>query len=481
MDRILRGRLVPVLVLVAASGSLPAAILHFLAGGQKAPISYTAHFVVISAGSLLAATAAAALTAVGVKRDDGRTVLVGIAFSVMTALLALHGLATEEVLVGEGAGLGPFAGAAALPVGGAVLALSTLPPLRRPRKIRRLLWLQGALILAVVVLGTVGMLFPETVPEVPRSRSPLAFSFLAAGMVFFGALALRAVRTYALTRRLADLSVVVGTVWMGTALVPILLMTPWSWGWWLGHAIELLGIGLVGGPVALDLHRAASSRPLAGDLRGAELVAAEEAFLGPRVRALMLRLAEKDAYTEGHTRRVALRAVQVGEELGLSAGRLRDLAIGGLLHDVGKLSVPDAILQKPGPLDGEEYAVVRKHPEWGDELIAELGGFSDQVRRLVLDHHEHLDGHGYPRGLRDTEIDLETRILAVCDVYDALISKRVYRDAWDEPRALALLHEECDTAFDARCVKTLERVLERERAEGRRPHPARARTQPAAA
>jgi HD-GYP domain-containing protein (c-di-GMP phosphodiesterase class II) len=284
-----------------------------------------------------------------------------------------------------------------------------------------------------------------------------------------------------LTRRVADLSVVVGTVWMGFALVPQLLMTPWGWGWWVGHALELLGIALVGGPVALDLHRGASSRPLAGDLRGAELVAAEEAFLGPRVRALMLRLAEKDAYTEGHTRRVALRAVQVGEELGLSAGRLRDLAIGGLLHDVGKLSVPDSILQKPGPLDDDAYAVIRRHPEWGDELIAELGGFSGQVRQLVLDHHERLDGRGYPRGLRDTEIDLETRILTTCDVYDALISKRVYREAWDESRALALLHEESETAFDPRCVQTLERVLERERAEGPTPQPARAQTQPAPA
>ena len=481
MQRLLRGRLVPALVLVAASGSLPAAVLHFLAGGQKAPIGYTAHFVIISVSSLLAATAATVLTVVGVKRGDGRTVLVGIAFSAMTALLALHGLATEEVVVGEDAGLGPFAGAAALPVGGAVLALSTLPPLRRPQSIRWLLWLQGTLVLAIGALGVVGMTFPETVPAVPRAGSPVAVGFLCSGLVFFGALALRAVRTFVLTRRRADLSVVVGTVWMGFALLPQLLMTPWGWGWWLGHALELLGIALVGVPVALDLHRAASSRPLAGDLRGGELVAAEEAFLGPRVRALMVRLAEKDAYTEGHTRRVAMRAVQVGEALGLSAVRLRDLAIGGLLHDVGKLSVPDSILQKPGPLDDEEYAVIRQHPQWGDELIAELGGFSGQVRRLVLDHHERLDGGGYPRGLRDAEIDLETRILTACDVYDALISRRVYREAWDEPRALALLRDESGAAFDPRCVEVLERVLERERAEGTKTQPVRPRAEPATA
>src|SRR5919206_508051 len=103
------------------------------------------------------------------------------------------------------------------------------------------------------------------------------------------------------------------------------------------------GVGLhvlVGGPVAADLYRAAQSRPLHGDLRAAALVSAEEAFLGARVRSLMVRLARKDCSTEEHTRRVALLAVQMGEELGLAPGRLRQLAIGGLLHDIGKLGVP---------------------------------------------------------------------------------------------------------------------------------------------
>ena len=129
--------------------------------------------------------------------------------------------------------------------------------------------------------------------------------------------------------------------------------------------MELVGVLMVGIPVALDVHRGAASRPLAGDLRAAELVAAEEAYLGSNVRALMSHLAGKDAYTELHTRRVALRAVQVGEQLGLSAGRLRSLAIGGLLHDMGKLSVPSEILQKPGALTDDEYAVIRRHPGVG--------------------------------------------------------------------------------------------------------------------
>ena len=156
---------------------------------------------------------------------------------------------------------------------------------------------------------------------------------------------------------------------------------------------------MIGIAVAIDLARAAQSRPLAGDLTAAELVASEDLFLGSQVRALTVTLAEKDEYTERHTRRVALRAVQVGDELGLSRSRLRTLAIGGLVHDIGKLAIPDEILKKPGPLDDDEYATVKEHAERGYRLLTELGGFSDGVRDLVRDHHERLDGKGYPRGL----------------------------------------------------------------------------------
>ena len=189
-------------------------------------------------------------------------------------------------------------------------------------------------------------------------------------------LALRAARTFLLTRRGSDLIVVLGTVVLLVALPPALLWGYHELGWWIGHGFELIGIGLVGVPVALDLHRGAQSRPLAGDLRATELVRAADEFLGPSVRALLVRLAEKDAYTATHTRRVALLAVQVGEELGLPPRRLRELAIGALMHDVGKLSVPDAILQKPSSLDDDEFAVIKRHPEWGSQLVAELGGFS---------------------------------------------------------------------------------------------------------
>ena len=229
--------------------------------------------------------------------------------------------------------------------------------------------------------------------------------------------------------------------------------------WWVAHAFEVAGLGLVGIPAALDLRHSTASRPLIGDLRAADVVADEETFLGGRVHALLLRLAEKDGSTEGHTRRVATLAVQIGEHLQLPPARLRLLALGGLLHDMGKLAVPDAILNKPGKLTDEEFAVIKGHPVAGRELLNELGGFPELVLDLVESHHERLDGRGYPNKAAAGKLALEVRILTVADVYDALTADRVYREAWPLDRALALLDEDTGSAFDGVCVAALKAVV----------------------
>jgi HD-GYP domain-containing protein (c-di-GMP phosphodiesterase class II) len=455
-----RDRLLPLLFFAGLLAAVPLPAAHLL-GPASVSLPGWVHFVAVGQTALVATLAAITLTAVGVLRRDSRAVLVGTAFTAMAALLTIHGLATPGIIVGYN-GVISFSGGATLPVGGAVLALSALPAFRGPRAVRPLLWFQGLLLAGIVTLGVVGLASPSVVPSVPEPASASALAVLAVGLCFYGILGLRALHTYLLTRRLADLVVLVGLAWLAAALVAALVLDFTQFGWWVGHGLELAGIGFVGGAVALDLYRSVQSRPLVGDLRGSELVSEEEAFLGSQIRALTVRLADKDTYTEEHTRRVALRAVQVGEELGLPPGRLRTLAVGGLLHDIGKLSVPDEILKKPGSLEAGEYVVIQRHPENGKSLLRELGGFADGVLRLVHDHHERLDGTGYPRGLREAELDLDTRILAVCDVYDALISTRVYRAAWSADKALSLLFEQAGSAFDKRCVEALARVLARE-------------------
>ena len=457
MRRGLRERLALMLVVGGIAAAIPA-VVHVTVGQTGVNLTAKVHFYSVGFSALVAALAALGLTAMGARRGDTRTVVVGTAFAVMASLLALHGLSTPGVWFGNN-GVISITGGATLPAGAVILALSVLPLPPALRSVKALLALQVVLLAFVIGLGVSALAWPGLLPTVPAPNSEPALALLAVGLVAYGLLIWRALRTFLLTQRALDLVVVIGLVWLATALVPALTMDFTRLGWWIGHEVELDGILIVGIAVAVDLARAAQSRPLAGDLRGADLVASEDAFLGSHVRALTVRLADKDEYTERHTRRVALRAVQVGEELGLSASRLRTLAIGALVHDIGKLSVPDAILKKPGPLDDEEYAVIKEHPERGYRLLNELGGFSDAVRHLVRDHHERLDGRGYPRGLAESQIDLDTRILTVCDVYDALISKRVYRGAWAHDEAMELLHCEIGAAFDERCVAALERVV----------------------
>jgi putative nucleotidyltransferase with HDIG domain len=460
MRLILRERLVPLAVLVGIGGVLPIALL--LAFGHRMVMFGTpVHFVGVGVSALAAAAVSLALTVVGVRRNDGRVVLIGTGFTVMSALLAIHGLASPGAIIGMN-GVISLTGAATLPAGAAVLALSAMPTLRRPRSIGPLLALQAFSLVAVLFLGVIGMAVPSVVPAVPQPGSGGAVAALVVGVALFSILLLRALKTYLLTHRVADMIVVIGIAWLTCALPPALMMNYMDLGWWLGHLFELVGIVVVGATVAVDLFRSAQSRSRVGDLRAGDLVAQEEAFLGARVRALTQLLADKDESTEEHTRRVALRAVQLGEELGLAPGRLRALAIGGLLHDIGKLSVPERILKKPGALDNEEFAVIKLHPGRGVKLLRELGGFAPAIHDLVHSHHERLDGKGYPRGLSESELSLDTRILTVCDVYDALVSPRVYRDAWTHEAAIALLHDERGTAFDERCVAALERVLARE-------------------
>jgi putative nucleotidyltransferase with HDIG domain len=445
-------------LLAAAAAAVPLLVLVTV-GSNPVDLTPEAHFwpVVIAGGT--SAFVAIGLTLAGVRARDGRVILLGTAFSTTTALLMVHGFATPGVVVPGMNGVIALAGGLSIPVGAGLLALTAIPGLRRPKRIAPLLVMQGVLAAGVLSLGGAALAFPTIVPVVPKAGSGPAVALLVFGVGCLLVLAHRAVRTHTLTHRPADLLVVAGCAWLGVAIFAQLWMGPGNVAFYGGHALEIGGIALIGIPTVLDLARVGASRPLVGDLTAVELVAAEEAYLGTRIRALLELLADRDASTEEHTRRVALLAARVAEELKLPAALRRDLAVGGLLHDVGKLSVPLEILQKPGPLDDAEFAQIRRHPNAGRKLLDELGGFPETVRRLVSDHHERLDGTGYPAGLEGDELPIETRILAVCDVYDALVSDRVYRAAWTPERALALLQEEAGTGYDPSVVKALERVV----------------------
>ncbi len=186
----------------------------------------------------------------------------------------------------------------------------------------------------------------------------------------------------------------------------------------------------------------------------AELRAAYDATIEGWSRALDLR----DRETEGHSRRVTELTVQIAARMGFSEEELVHVRRGALLHDIGKMGIPDAILLKPGPLDEQEWAIMRTHPTLAVELLQPIP-FLAPALDIPWCHHEKWDGTGYPRGLRGEEIPLAARIFAVVDVYDALTNDRPYRAAWSRERALAYIREQAGRHFDPQVVAVFEQVL----------------------
>ena len=166
-----------------------------------------------------------------------------------------------------------------------------------------------------------------------------------------------------------------------------------------------------------------------------------------------------DNFLYHHSVNVSVMAVAIGIELGLSEKQLLDLGVGTLLHDVGKLRIPEEIINKPGRLTDEEYAIMKKHAEYGYEILRQQDDISAVSAHVALQHHERFDGTGYPRGLAGEEIHLFGRISAVADVYEALTANRVYRKGHLPHEALELLLGSCGLNFDTTIVQTFLKTI----------------------
>lgn len=155
----------------------------------------------------------------------------------------------------------------------------------------------------------------------------------------------------------------------------------------------------------------------------------------------------KDLNTGVHSTRLAEWGMRVGQELGLGEAELQNLEVAALLHDLGKVGIPDSILRKPGRLDEDEYALMKKHPEYGWAVLRMVPGF-ERAALDILHHHENFDGRGYPAGLKGTEIPVVSRIVSVIDAFDAMVSSRPYRKGLPYEEAVRRLVEASGTQFD---------------------------------
>lgn len=165
----------------------------------------------------------------------------------------------------------------------------------------------------------------------------------------------------------------------------------------------------------------------------------------------------KDPYTQGHSQRVSDYSVAIAEELGKQQDEIYHIRVGGILHDVGKIGVPDAILNKPGRLTNEEMEEMKLHTVKGHKIMSqkELSWLLREELPALLQHHERLDGRGYPAGIHDDAIAPIARIVAVADTFDALTSNRPYRDGMPVEKAIAILRDGAGKELDADCVEAL--------------------------
>jgi HD-GYP domain-containing protein (c-di-GMP phosphodiesterase class II) len=169
----------------------------------------------------------------------------------------------------------------------------------------------------------------------------------------------------------------------------------------------------------------------------------------------------KDLNTGVHSTRLAEWGMRVGQELGLEDGALRDLEIAALLHDIGKIGIPDSILRKPAKLDDTEYSLMKRHPEYGWAVLRMLPGF-DRAALYILHHHESFDGAGYPAKLAGSEIPLASRIVSVTDAFDAMVSSRPYRRGLPFEEAVRRLTQASGTQFDPSVVESFLPLAEAE-------------------
>ena len=191
-------------------------------------------------------------------------------------------------------------------------------------------------------------------------------------------------------------------------------------------------------------------------VRSAELRASYMAT----VRALANAVEARDAYTGRHAERVAAYGLTIAAAAGLSLSDEPQIEFGFLLHDIGKVAVPDAILFKPGPLTADEYTLITAHPMIGWEILRHID-FLDDAKTVVRHHHERWDGTGYPDGLAGDDIPIEARIVAAVDAYSAMTIERVYRRPMERPEAIAELQRSAGTHLDPAVVQALIGVLER--------------------
>lgn len=297
-------------------------------------------------------------------------------------------------------------------------------------------------------------------PTILRGQSSLPHETILRSMALFGSIAILIPVSWSYWRRfrlsldIVHASLAIAAAMTAVAFVSMRYSEPWRLSWWDYHGCLLAGFAGVAYAV---ISRRRSTETAAAVLENAfedDPMALIATNYPEALRTLVDAIEVKDSYTSGHSARTAALAVAIGVRMGLDADSLRTLAQGAYLHDLGKLGIPDEILNKPGKLDEGERRIINTHPQIGCD-IASAHQVLEPCLPIIRHHHERMDGTGYPDGLGGTDIPLLARITAVADVWDALVTDRAYRPGWDPRRALDHIVDGAGRHLDPRPVAVL--------------------------
>ena len=403
--------------------------------------------------TVLCAIGGLAVVTIGWRRRLAEIAILGASITASSLLAVVHGLTTPGVLYGSNAAI-VVSAFISVPLG-VLIAMPVIAPelrLSRAVSVRWRAWTTGALLLAGATATTL-ILDPDLVPA-PSANNPLTYLVVAISLTGTFALGSRHLRLYRVGRRRASLVASIGFLYLGLSSLVWFSTGPFSIAWWGAHLIDALGIlAAISGLGFAHFADRSIARTLSPILNRDPLVALELG-LTPTVYRFIAALDEKDPVTRDHVVRVGELAMRVGTRHGLTAQQLRTLGLGALLHDVGKLLVPDEILQKPGRLTTDEFETIKQHTIDGAELMASSPLLAPAAV-LVRSHHERADGSGYPDGLSGDQIPVEAAIISVCDGWDAMTYTRHYRPALEPEQARAILREGSGSQWNTRAVDVL--------------------------
>lgn len=419
------------------------------------------HFYIVSLVSILASIISIAIGIAGRRIRNIKISFLSLSFLSIGLMFLVHGLSTPDFIIGM-THLPGIAAQLSMLLGTIWLWLSSLSSdnFLVDFFAKRHHILLPAWIVVLIAFGVITLLDPSLMDHMTLNSKPTNIILTLIIGCLNGITTYRYYQSYRYTKFPLQLAIVYSSGWIIVSQIIMVRGIMWSLSWWIYHFLLLFSmvvmvIGLfkqyaVKGTLSKSIYSLFTNDPFERITNS----------ISPSVKALVTATEKKDSYTAGHTFRVTMYALNLGKELNLKPEELRAIVQGGLVHDVGKISIPEQILNKPGKLLDDERALIEKHPVLGYDMCKNLGFMKEELG-IIRSHHERWDGSGYPDKLKGNDIPFYARIVAVADVYDALTSERAYRKAWSHTKTMDYLIENKGTHFDPICVDKWEELCSR--------------------